>query len=103
MKKKSERRQAERFDLSLASSVSAEKSDGQQAFFELLTCNIGAGGAFFETRSPLPEGTDVHLDFTLPMDLPDDGEQHFRVMVSGTIIRNEKTGMAVRFNKSYKL
>ena len=66
--------------------------------------NIGLGGAFFDTPSPLPEGTPVKIDFAL----------HFRrllfplnrrplLRVQGHVLRLEPTGMAIRFEKRYTI
>ncbi|MEZ4526707.1 MAG: response regulator transcription factor, partial [Desulfobacterales bacterium] len=64
------------------------------------TRNVCAGGAFFPTDHPLPAGTRVKIRILLSFDeLKRLRGKHPIIEVTGQIIRTEKQGMAVRFDK----
>ncbi len=73
------------------------KSDGNYLFY--FCKDLGAGGVFIQTKSPLPQGSDVDLTFTIP-DSKETLETTGKVIwvqkyVSG---RNDLTpGMGVQF------
>ena len=98
------KRSLERYDLKLPASLAFEDNAGQHSCLNLFTRNICAGGAFLETSSPLPLGTSVKLDLSLPMDkFNGQAAQHTRISVSGAVIRSDNTGMAVCFDERYEI
>lgn len=88
-----ERRKLERFDLQLPAEIEVER--GKKHIRNLFTKNICAGGAFFETLDPLPLDTRVKIDLVAPT--------RVQIIVVGSVCRSEPGGMAIRFDKEYKL
>ena len=100
---KIERRDMERFDLELPALLSMDNDkSGNPRAFEVITHNICSGGAFFKTDTPLSVGTDVKMDLILPLEKFKHGkDKRSRIHVSGSVIRTEKQGMAVCFDRKY--
>ena len=101
-----ERRRGERFKLRFParveeiSTVTAHKKD----ITRLETSNICSGGAFFHTLSPLPEGTRIKIDLLLKLNrLGIPKRRHPHIKINGRVLRAESTGMAVRFDKDYRI
>ena len=101
-----EKRKLDRFDLKVPAKVEVTTSDREKEIFNLLTSDICAGGAFFHTTQPLPEGTPVKIDLILSLDklkeLKDDFK-HAYIKVAGTVLRSESAGMAICFNEDYQI
>ena len=98
------RREFERFDLELPASVEAETSGQKNEIFSLKTSNISAGGTFFPTNRPLPEGKQVQLNIILGIQkLKELIVSQCHIIVRGTVVRSEKTGVAIRFQRNYKI
>lgn len=100
-KNNSEQRQMERFSLELPSQISLVEGEEK---IELETDNVCAGGAFFKTDQVLPEGTAVKLELVIPLDemLILEGRRTL-VRLTGKVIRTESGGMAIRFDKRYRM
>ena len=94
----------ERFSLKLSTKLSWAGKDKEGKSIELMTSNICSGGAFFKTNKPLTVGTDVKLAVILPLD-------KFKIVkhrilyidVSGSVIRTDQQGMAIRFDRKYRI
>ena len=100
----SERRKEERFDLKLPAKLSWTGEDNKQESFELMTSNICAGGAYFLTDRPMSEGTEVKIDLILEIDrLHEIGSRRSHIHVSGSVIRTDQQGVAVCFDRKYKI
>lgn len=101
-----EKRKLERFELRIPAKVEVITSDQDRETLDIFTSDICSGGAFFHTEQPLPEGTDVHIDLILPLEkikqLKEDAS-HAYIKITGTVLRSESSGMAVCFNKNYKI
>ena len=99
-----ERRHLERFDLNVPARLVVHNDRFRKEVFETSTCNISAGGAFFETKNTLPEDTKVELDFILPVDNIEKtaGSSSF-VKITGRVIRSDGAGIAIRFDKKFKI
>jgi hypothetical protein len=101
-----DKRTLERFDLELPATIELLTSDQEKSLVNLLTTNICSGGAYFHTRQPLPEGTQVKIDLVLPLDklkkLKDDCKQAY-IKATGTVLRSESEGMAMSFDEDYQL
>ena len=98
-----ERRKFERFSLVLPTRIVLTNNDQDEEVFEINTCNICAGGAYFKTKYKIPEGTKVTLNFVLPL------EKICRVLgvssylkTKGEVIRVDLEGIAVNFDGDYK-
>jgi LuxR family transcriptional regulator, positive regulator of biofilm formation len=91
--KMKESRELERFSLRLPTRVSALERGNFH--LDLMTENISAGGAFFPTPTPLPEGMKVLVELTLRRESGEGGAA--KVHVKGEVLPPRPTGMAVRF------
>lgn len=99
-----EKRKMERFDLELPAKLSWTGKEKEHESIELMTSNICAGGAYLITDRPLPKRTDVKMDLILQLDrLHEFGGRKSRIDVSGFVIRTDQQGMAVCFDKKYKI
>ena len=97
-----EKREMERFDLELPALLSMMDESGNQRAVEFMISNICSGGAFFKTDEPLSVGTEMKMDLILPLNrFNKTGGKRSHVDVSGSVIRTEKQGMAVCFDKKY--
>ena len=106
MEKKKEKRKMQRFRLEIPAKIEVISAGQQKGTIEVLTSDICAGGAYFQTRKPLPEGTQVKIDMVLPLEhLKKLSEEYNRayIKVSGTVLRTEPSGMAVSFDEDYEL
>ncbi|MBW2608786.1 MAG: PilZ domain-containing protein [Deltaproteobacteria bacterium] len=99
-----DKRVFERFELKVPARVEVEGGPGQGEEISLLTSNICAGGAFFHTKDPIPEGTKVQLEFVLSIDkLKEILDSECRIKVEGKVVRTEEAGIAVRFDDDYEI
>jgi hypothetical protein len=99
-----EKREMERFALNLPALLSIKAESGNTRAFEFMIRDICAGGAFFKTDTPLSVGTDVKMDLIIPLDKFKTGKNNrSRIDVSGSVIRTERQGMAVCFDKKYSI
>ena len=102
--KHTEKREMERFSLKLRAMVSMIDESGNPRSFEAMTRNICAGGAFLQTAQPLPVKSDVKIDLILPMDnFKKLGGRSSHIDISGLVIRTESEGMAICFDKKYRI
>jgi hypothetical protein len=103
-----EQRKLERFDLSIPATIRvvAKDREREKEPINLLTKNICEGGAFFHTSHPLPQGKEVRVDLILPLNglkLKKIKEDRSRILVKGVVSRSEIDGMAISFQKGYKI
>ena len=99
-----EKRKMERFSLDLPALIAINDQSENQKAVELMISNICSGGAFFKTDEPLSVGTEVKMYLILPLEKFNKiGGKKSRVDVSGSVIRTEKHGMAVCFDKKYRI
>jgi hypothetical protein len=100
----SERRRMERFSLELPTSLLVTSQSEKSEPIELLTSNICAGGAFYNTEKPLSSGIELRINFIVPLDrLKDIEVKRVSVEVLGWVIRATNQGMAVCFDKKCKI
>ena len=99
-----EKRKMERYTLKLPTWISLTDEGGQRKSIELFTSNVCAGGAFFDTKTPLSIGTEVDVDILLPFNkLKKLGGRKSRIGVSGSVIRTGDSGMALMFGKQFQI
>ena len=99
-----EKRELERFTLALPALLSLMDEKEKQRSFEVMISNICSGGALFKTDHPLSVGTDVKMELILPLNkFKKYGGKRSRVDVSGSVIRTSEQGMAVLFDKKYRI
>ena len=72
-----EQRAFERFDLKVPAKIGIKKNGQKEKEISSQTSNICAGGAFFKTEEPLPEGTKVEIDLVLSIDCQHISYHHF--------------------------
>ena len=94
----------ERFSLELPTCLLVTNKNEKPESIELVTSNVCAGGAFYKTKKPLPPETELQIDLIIPFDKLKNMEgKRSRLEVLGSVIRTEKQGMAVRFDKKHKI
>ena len=100
-----ERRKLERFDFEVPARIEGSISGQEDETCDLSTSNICAGGAFFHTTDPLPQGTKVKMNLVLPLDRIRElvGHDRVNVRVEGTVLRSGPSGMAVSFSEDYQI
>ncbi len=99
-----ERREFERFDLELPAKIETEDSGRKIETFSLKSGNVSSGGAFFPTYEPISVGKQVHLNLILTIEkLKRLFDSQCQIKVTGTVVRSEERGMAVRFNRNYEI
>ena len=100
-----ERREMERFDLGLFSRIQVQSGRRTPGIMELVTQNVCAGGAYFNTSDPLASKIRVSLYMTLEVPVQQNRSSNHlaRIEISGKVIRSEERGMAIQFNNGYKV
>jgi hypothetical protein len=101
-----ERRQLERFKLRFPAEIEvvSQVAGLEKEKLRLQTENICSGGAFFHTPNPLPEGTLVKIAMRLNFRrLRNIEKRRPLINVRGSVLRSEPAGMAIRFDKGYRI
>jgi hypothetical protein len=93
-----ERRQYERFQLSVPARVRSINPE-EKHVFDLQTMNISAGGAFLHTTESFSKGKRFRLELTVPSKriAKLTGTQSL-IKVEGSVVRTTPTGVAINFN-----
>jgi len=89
-----DKRKLERYALSIPAYLKYNTVQGQEST-QHITQDVSAGGAFFHSKQLLPVGTGVKVDLVLP--------NQVRVKMNGAVIRSNRHGIAVCFDKKYKI
>lgn len=100
------KRKLERFPLKLPARILVDDNGNGAgaASLEAITSDISAGGAFFYTDTPLPVGTQMHVDLILPLDeLKKIKGKKAKIKVKGAVVRTGEQGMAISFDKKYRI
>ena len=98
-----DRRKLERFSLEIPAYTRVGDNDGHQ-LFEFVTKNICSGGAFLYTDQRIPIGTEVNIDFIIPISkLKKIEANNVRIQVNGAVIRTEVDGIAICLDNNYKI
>lgn len=99
-----DRRKVERFFLECPTYLYVVDRNKNSKSLELVTSNICSEGAYFKTENPLSVETDVKLDIILPLNkFKNVKGKMSHVEVSGSVIRTDQRGMAICFDKGYKI
>lgn len=89
-----DRRRLQRYDLNIPAVIIDIPDIPECPEAMLMTRDISASGAFFDTTQPLDQGCVLGLELQLPgRDRP-----RGRVQLRGTVVRSTPTGMAVSFD-----
>jgi c-di-GMP-binding flagellar brake protein YcgR len=99
----SERRNYERFDLSLPATIEFLGS-ARRNTITLRTNDISAGGVFFGTVSHIAEDTKVRLNLTVTSKYLEEqtGAQGL-IRVQGRVVRSNSVGTAISFAQGYQI
>ena len=101
----SEKRKVERFELHIEALCKVHDDEIGDKTHTLLTDNISSEGAFLRTTNPFPVGTNIDLNFLLSQEelSNNTNDQKINIWTSGKVIRTDEMGMAVEFEKLYKV
>ena len=101
----SEKRKVERFELHIEALCKVHDDEIGDKTHTLLTDNISSEGAFLRTTNPLPVGTNIDLNFLLSQGelRSDTKETKINIWTSGKVVRTDEMGMALEFEKLYKV
>ena len=101
------KREMERFDLKVPAFVTIKnptRSQDSEAALEMRTKDICAGGAYLITATPFQTDTKVDIDIRLALfNGSADKVMKSGIHVSGSVIRTDTAGMAVKFNKNFQI
>ena len=101
---KQDNRLIQRFSIAVPARVTCNESASQNPCVELFSRDVCSGGAFFLTPQPYDAGTRVEVRMLLqPQHMASLGDKKAQVVISGKVLRSEKEGMAVRFDRRYKI
>ena len=99
-----EKRSMERYDLYLPADLTFKNEAGEISHQKVVTTNICAGGSFFTTGLVLRSGTDVKMDLIVSLEKFNNLDiRKTHIAVSGKVLRSNKKGMAICFNKQYQI
>jgi hypothetical protein len=101
-----EKRKVDRFDLHIETILNVQDEAIMDKVPILLTRNISCSGVFLTTSNPLPIDTRVDLDLLLNQNELDSGSsknKRINISTSGKVVRTNGQGMAVEFDKLYKI
>ena len=94
-----EKRKVERFDLNLEAFVLAAGESSKKKPSRLMTRDVSMNGAYLLTPEPLPIGTKVKVDVILSLGgLAPSETQKALIQASGSVLRTDSEGMAIRFD-----
>ncbi|MDD5170557.1 MAG: PilZ domain-containing protein [Syntrophales bacterium] len=98
-----DRRQFDRFELSVAARI--EYKDGyKEIALDVEASDLSAGGFFFRSEHPLPEGLPVKVELILYFDelkTLTDPDGRIMITVTGQIQRSDTDGTAIVFHDDY--
>jgi len=98
-----ERRQYERFSLTLPTRMEPVASTRKQ-IFDFQTRDISASGAFIYTKEPFPEGTRFKLNLTVPSKrIKKITGANTLIQSEGKIVRSTPTGVAIHFGRECQI
>jgi hypothetical protein len=101
-----EKRRVERFNLHIETILNVQNEARMDKAPILLTRDISCTGVFLTTSNPLPIDTRVDLDLLLNQNELDSGspkDERINISTSGKVVRTNEQGMAVEFDKLYKV
>jgi hypothetical protein len=99
-----ERRSARRFDLKLPCLICVAEDESAEEILRLETLNISTDGAYFATRTPLPNATRMSIEVVVQRpDEADDCRDGSCISLYGQVVRANDAGMAIRFDQQYQI
>ena len=104
-----EKRKLERFKLEMPARIkrvqSTAEPDARMTEMNGLTRDVSSGGAFIRSEEPLPKGSEIIIQLTLPLDKFKSLKtiKDVQIKVTGKIIRIESSGFGVSFNDQFEI
>ncbi len=100
-----EKRKVDRFDLHIETILNVQDEAIMDKVPILLTRDISCTGVFLTTNNPLPIDTKVDLQLLLNQhELSSQSkDKRTNISTSGKVVRTNEQGMAVEFDKLYKV
>lgn len=100
-----EKRKVERFDLHVETLLQVKDAGSKDRNQRLISRDISSDGVFLETSEPLPIGTEVDLNFLVSLNELNSYLKNkvVNISTSGTVIRADEQGFAIRFDKQHKI
>ncbi len=99
-----ERRQAERFVLELPALLSMRDGNRKPVSCEVMTRDISSEGAFFLNCKSIPVGSDVKVNLMLFLeDRYKLKKEKIHIDIKGRVVRADEHGVAVCFDRKYKI
>jgi hypothetical protein len=100
-----EKRKLERFDLQIETMLNLRDEARTERLPALLSRDISYNGVFLVTDNPLPIGTSLDLNLLFSQHELDSNskDERIEIIASGKVIRTDDQGMAVEFDKIYKV
>jgi hypothetical protein len=101
-----ERRKLQRFDLHSPAKVQVVTENGREDAIDVVTKDISSSGAFLLSPKPVAEGRTVDVEVVLSFETLHritGGRGKVIVRVKGKVVRSDETGMAVAFDRRFKL
>jgi len=100
----SDNRKVQRFVLAVSSLIDSHTGSSEVLNPELLSRDVSSGGAYFVTQNPLDVGTRLVVNLELkPQYMKGFEDRKACITIGGVVLRRETNGMAVQFDKSYKI
>ena len=98
-----DKREVERFDLNLEAYVLANGDSPETQPRMLMTRDVSMNGTYLLTAEPFPIGTEVKVDVILPLESRmHNVNQKALIKASGSVLRTDGEGMAIRFDENSK-
>ena len=98
-----ERRQFERFPLTIPARMEMMTTDRKQ-IFDLKARDISASGAFIYTPEPFSEGTRFKIDLTVPSErIKELTGAESLIECEGSVVRSTPTGVAIYFDRECQI
>ena len=97
-------RKVQRFIINFPAVIESHTGPSVDMNRKLISRDVSSGGAFFLTPDPLDVGTRLVVSMVLKSQhIKISKRRKARVTVGGRVLRKESKGMAVQFEKSYKI
>ena len=100
-----EKRKFERFDLRIETILNFQDGVFKNKQRTFISRDISCSGAFLNTNDPLPVGTRLDLVLLLSQDKfgTKRKDERVKIMTMGMVVRTNELGMAIEFDKLYKM
>ncbi len=99
-----EKRRLQRFRIGVPAHIEVCGDLARSIHMDLLSWDVCADGAFFLTPQPLATDTPVRIRMQLvPQKLTEMQYGCAQITLTGTVLRTNRRGMAIRFDRNYQI